>query len=403
MASRFKERDEDTPEYIVPNYLTHEDDIKVAVAAFRAVRQIVHTNPFFEIHAEEVSPGTEIESTVDIRKWLLANARSLQDLTGTCAFGAKDSDVLDPRLNVRGVTGVRVADASVLPNVPIGRPLGSTYAIGQKAADFLIEDMPVADGSVADQRSQKARTRDKQHFCQESTCTGGIDPRGGLLPMEIKKSPNEYIAKCGLLPSTKCMCHCWYRPTPPPTPAVPTPAPPVSTRVEFADYVIVGAGSAGSLIASRFAKTGKSTMILEAGRTAPTGALQLPTARYLGADQQGPMTAARLQYFMKEMQGYETYSVPASGANSGNNSFMQGAGLGGTSALSYGWYSRSSQAYWDNLAQGLTEQFGKNSKAELVSEAQHEWSWSAMRKVGGDTIICAILSKSCIAFRFSTK
>ena len=103
------------------------------------------------ICAEELSPGDGAHTDLDMRDYIRANVVSGYHPVGTCAMGGNvgrsasgyDS-VVDPLLRVRGVDGLRVVDASVMPTLPRGNTNAPTIAIAERAADLIAGRAPLA-------------------------------------------------------------------------------------------------------------------------------------------------------------------------------------------------------------------------------------------------------------------
>jgi choline dehydrogenase len=129
---------------IQPNYLSTPDDGRVAVESLRLVRRIVGQPPLRRFSPEEHRPGAAARSDED----LLAAARDLGTTifhpVGTARMGAASDPfaVTDERLRVRGVSGLRVADASVMPRITSGNTNSPTMMIAEKAARMMREDAP---------------------------------------------------------------------------------------------------------------------------------------------------------------------------------------------------------------------------------------------------------------------
>jgi choline dehydrogenase-like flavoprotein len=127
---------------IQPNYLATPEDERVAVDCLRLVRRIVERPPLQRFSPEELRPGPDATSDAD----LLAAARELGTTifhpVGTAKMGAADdvAAVVDERLRVRGVDGLRIADASVMPRIVSGNTNSPTMAIAEKAARMIVED-----------------------------------------------------------------------------------------------------------------------------------------------------------------------------------------------------------------------------------------------------------------------
>ena len=124
------------------NYLTAEEDRRVAVDTVRYIRDLVRTTPLADfIEAEDV-PGPEAQSDEDLLKVVKRTGSSVFHAAGSCKMGsASDPDaVLDPRLRVRGVEGLRVVDASIMPTLVSGNSNAATMAIGWRASALILED-----------------------------------------------------------------------------------------------------------------------------------------------------------------------------------------------------------------------------------------------------------------------
>ena len=117
-------------------------DEAVLVAAVRAARRIGASEPMASQLVREVFPGPAATSDSDISALARATHQTVYHVSGTCRMGA-DSDplaVLDPALRVRGVTGLRVADASVFPVIPSVNPVVTVMSTAERAADLIRED-----------------------------------------------------------------------------------------------------------------------------------------------------------------------------------------------------------------------------------------------------------------------
>ena len=124
---------------IAPNYLATDEDRVVAAQSLRQVREIVAQPALAQFAPEEFRPGTRYQTDEEL--WRLAGdiATTIFHPVGTAKMGA-DSDpmaVLDPRLRVRGIGGLRVVDASVMPMITSGNTNGPTLMIAEKAASWI--------------------------------------------------------------------------------------------------------------------------------------------------------------------------------------------------------------------------------------------------------------------------
>jgi choline dehydrogenase len=97
-----------------------------------------------------LDPGPGVRTDAQIEAWLRAEVQHTYHASCTCRMGASDEDsVLDPSLRVRGVEGLRVADASAMPFVTGGNTNAPTIMIGERAADFMLGLAPAAREAAA--------------------------------------------------------------------------------------------------------------------------------------------------------------------------------------------------------------------------------------------------------------
>jgi choline dehydrogenase len=124
---------------IMPNYLATRGDQETIVAGMRVARRIAAQEPMRRYIAEETIPGLSHESDEELLAVARRNGTTIFHPTSTCRMGP-DGDalaVVDPELRVRGVEGLRVADASVMPTVVSGNTNAACIMIGEKAADMM--------------------------------------------------------------------------------------------------------------------------------------------------------------------------------------------------------------------------------------------------------------------------
>jgi choline dehydrogenase-like flavoprotein len=137
---RITSADPDAPLDIDANYFATDHDRTTAVAVFRAMRRLFATEPLAKRVERETMPGPATESDQEILDAGLTMGGCGYHAIGTCAMGPDDADVVDSRLRVRGVAGLRVVDASVLPAMVSGNLNGPVSALAWRAADFLIKE-----------------------------------------------------------------------------------------------------------------------------------------------------------------------------------------------------------------------------------------------------------------------
>jgi choline dehydrogenase len=140
---RITSPDPDAPPLIDPNYLSAPSDIHRIVYGIRVARRIAMTRPFDAWRSREVLPGPTTTTDADLRVFAASGTGTYYHPVGTCAMGTSPGSVVDPELRVRGLRGLRVADASVMPRVISVNTNAATIMIAEKAAD-LIRQAPAA-------------------------------------------------------------------------------------------------------------------------------------------------------------------------------------------------------------------------------------------------------------------
>lgn len=134
-------RPEDKP-IIDPNFFADPYDMKTLIAGFREARRIFAQPALAPMTGAEIEPGAHYQSDTEIDGALRKIVNTAYHPTGTCKMGP-DSDpmaVVDGRLRVRGVSGLRVVDASVMPEIISGNTSAPTMMIAERAARFILED-----------------------------------------------------------------------------------------------------------------------------------------------------------------------------------------------------------------------------------------------------------------------
>jgi choline dehydrogenase len=126
----------DAPQ-IDPQYGDRSSDLSALVDGLRRLRAIAHAGPFDEYRGAEVWPGSGATTDQELAGHLRRTATTAYHPVGTCRMGDGKHAVVDDRLRVRGVQGLRVADASIMPDLPGGNTNLPTMMIAEKAADWL--------------------------------------------------------------------------------------------------------------------------------------------------------------------------------------------------------------------------------------------------------------------------
>lgn len=123
---------------IDPNYFEHESDLHTMREGVKIGREIFSQNAFDPYRGSEFAPGAGIRTDAQIDEWVRRNVDSNYHLSGTCKMGSDDMAVVDDRLRVRGLEGLRVVDASIMPTVVSGNTNAATIMIAEKGSDFIL-------------------------------------------------------------------------------------------------------------------------------------------------------------------------------------------------------------------------------------------------------------------------
>jgi choline dehydrogenase-like flavoprotein len=127
---------------IRPNFLSEEVDRTCLVEGMRIARRIVNQPAMRRYVDRELSPGPSTESFEEWLDFARRNGQTIYHPVGTCRMGTDDGAVTDARLRVRGVQGLRVVDASVMPAMVSGNTQAAVMMVAEKGADMILEDAP---------------------------------------------------------------------------------------------------------------------------------------------------------------------------------------------------------------------------------------------------------------------
>ena len=122
------------------NYLATDADRRAAIAAVRFARRIAETAPMRDYVAGEYRPGPAAQSDGEILEFAKNYGATIFHPSGTCKMGADAMSVVDARLRVHGIDGLRVADCSIMPALVSGNTHAAAVMIAEKAADMILED-----------------------------------------------------------------------------------------------------------------------------------------------------------------------------------------------------------------------------------------------------------------------
>ncbi|MCO4876212.1 GMC family oxidoreductase N-terminal domain-containing protein [Paraburkholderia caribensis] len=132
------------------NALTTQKDIDEAIEGCELVRKIMSTAALKDITVEEISPGPQVQNRDAFLKYFREQSGSIYHLCGSCAMGRDDGNsVVDERLRVHGMSGLRIVDASIFPNITSGNINAPTMMVAEKGAEMILEDARAAAGAQA--------------------------------------------------------------------------------------------------------------------------------------------------------------------------------------------------------------------------------------------------------------
>ncbi len=139
---RIKDRDPASHPEIAPRYLTDEDDRRIAATCLRQTREIIAQPALAPFEPEEYLPGPSIQSDEELAQAAGDVGTTIFHPVGTCKMGRSDDDsaVVDNRLRVKGIGGLRVVDASIMPTITSGNTSSPTIMIAERGSDMIRED-----------------------------------------------------------------------------------------------------------------------------------------------------------------------------------------------------------------------------------------------------------------------
>ncbi len=141
---RIKSKDPAAHPLIRPNYLSAAADRQVAADAMRLTRRICAAPALARFHPEEFMPGPEAQTDEELARAAGDVGTTIFHPVGTCKMGNDAMAVVDDRLRVRGIGGLRIADASIMPTITSGNTNSPTIMIAERAADLIAEDRKAA-------------------------------------------------------------------------------------------------------------------------------------------------------------------------------------------------------------------------------------------------------------------
>ena len=123
---------------INPNFFARDEDIQTVYRGLDLARRILAAPAFARLKAHEILPGPETQGETAWLDYIRKTAVTVHHPSGTCAMGSSPDTVVDPQLRVRGIEGLRVADASVFPHPIAGNSNAGVVMVAEKAADMIL-------------------------------------------------------------------------------------------------------------------------------------------------------------------------------------------------------------------------------------------------------------------------
>jgi choline dehydrogenase len=137
-AVRLASADPSAAPVIDPNIFAEPEDMEPIVRGVRIARSILGAVPFRLLEGVELAPGAGVQGDDEIRAWLREATATTFHPVGTCRMGGDDGSVVDPALKVRGVEGLRVADAAIFPKIMRANTNAAVVMVAEKAADLIL-------------------------------------------------------------------------------------------------------------------------------------------------------------------------------------------------------------------------------------------------------------------------
>lgn len=134
---RIMSADPDEPPLINVNYLGTQADRDRNVAMLRRLRQLMSEPAIKPFIVAEQAPGPAVQDDDEIVQWLLENGSTAFHVSGTCRMGSDEQAPLDPQLRMRGVTGLRVCDTSIFPDLVSGNTNGPAMVVAQRLSEMM--------------------------------------------------------------------------------------------------------------------------------------------------------------------------------------------------------------------------------------------------------------------------
>jgi choline dehydrogenase len=125
---------------IDPNYLVERSDRDTAIGLLRTIRRIATRPVLSRLIVKEDRPGPAVDSDEGLLDYVRETGQTAWHTVGTCRMGAQSDSVVDARLRVYGVSGLRVIDTAVMPTIPSSNTNAAAIMVGERGADLVLED-----------------------------------------------------------------------------------------------------------------------------------------------------------------------------------------------------------------------------------------------------------------------
>lgn len=140
-STHIQSNDPQSSPAIKPNYLSTDHDWQLMLTGMQLMRNFTNTRSMQSLVVEEIVPGHDTQTEESLRQFVSENAWTVYHPCCTCRMGEdENTSVVDSRLKVHGLSGLRIADASVFPAIPSGNTNAPTIMVGEKAGDIILED-----------------------------------------------------------------------------------------------------------------------------------------------------------------------------------------------------------------------------------------------------------------------
>jgi choline dehydrogenase len=133
---------------IDPRFLEKEEDMELLLRGVKLGRRILATPAWDAVRGPETRPGPDVQDDEALRSYIRNSCATAFHPVGTCKMGRDSMAVVDPQLRVHGISGLRVADASIMPSLIGGNTAAPAVMIGEKASDMILDKKALPPSTV---------------------------------------------------------------------------------------------------------------------------------------------------------------------------------------------------------------------------------------------------------------